>query len=104
MAERVILSIGTRKGLFVAEAAKSRGNFALRVGLRFPLCGGWALAVARGHGHEPSIVPANISRRVPAPKRGGVGGPLAVAHSSANAPPAPGFVRRRPVPRGFTPR
>ena len=30
MAERVILCIGTRKGLFVAEAAKTRGRFALR--------------------------------------------------------------------------
>ncbi len=30
MAERVILSIGTRKGLFVAEASKSRRSFALR--------------------------------------------------------------------------
>src|SRR5262245_31498473 len=30
MSERVILSIGTRKGLFVAEAAKSRGRFELR--------------------------------------------------------------------------
>jgi len=30
MAERVILCIGTRKGLFVAEAARSRGRFALR--------------------------------------------------------------------------
>jgi len=30
MAERVILCIGTRKGLFVAEAAKARGRFALR--------------------------------------------------------------------------
>jgi photosystem II stability/assembly factor-like uncharacterized protein len=30
MAERVILCIGTRKGLFVAEASKSRGRFALR--------------------------------------------------------------------------
>ena len=30
MAERVILTIGTKKGLFVAEGAKSRGRFALR--------------------------------------------------------------------------
>ena len=30
MAERVILTIGTRKGLFVAEGAKSRGKFTLR--------------------------------------------------------------------------
>jgi len=30
MAERVILCIGTRKGLFVAEAARARGRFALR--------------------------------------------------------------------------
>src|SRR5690348_18376424 len=30
MAERVILSIGTRKGVFVAEAAKSRSRFTLR--------------------------------------------------------------------------
>jgi hypothetical protein len=30
MSERVILCIGTRKGLFVAEAPKSRGRFALR--------------------------------------------------------------------------
>lgn len=30
MAERVILTIGTRKGLFVAEAAKSRAKFTLR--------------------------------------------------------------------------
>ena len=30
MRERVILVIGTRKGLFVAEAAKSRGKFTLR--------------------------------------------------------------------------
>ena len=30
MAERVVLVIGTRKGLFVAEAAKARGKFALR--------------------------------------------------------------------------
>jgi hypothetical protein len=30
MAERVILCIGTRKGLFVAEAKKSRGRFSLR--------------------------------------------------------------------------
>ena len=30
MAERVILCIGTKKGLFVAEAAKSRRGFALR--------------------------------------------------------------------------
>ena len=30
MSERVILSIGTRKGLFVAEAPKTRGSFALR--------------------------------------------------------------------------
>ena len=30
MPERVILSIGTRKGLFVAEAAKTRRSFALR--------------------------------------------------------------------------
>ena len=30
MATRVLLSIGTKKGLFVAEAAKSRGRFALR--------------------------------------------------------------------------
>ena len=30
MPERVILGIGTKKGLFVAEAAKTRGKFALR--------------------------------------------------------------------------
>jgi len=30
MAERVILTIGTRKGVFVAEAAKTRRSFALR--------------------------------------------------------------------------
>jgi len=30
MPERVILTIGTKKGLFVAEGAKSRGRFALR--------------------------------------------------------------------------
>src|SRR5216117_4149056 len=30
MPERVILSIGTKKGLFVAEASKARGKFALR--------------------------------------------------------------------------
>ncbi len=30
MPDRVILTIGTKKGLFVAEAAKSRGRFALR--------------------------------------------------------------------------
>ncbi len=30
MADRVVLSIGTKKGVFVAEAAKSRGKFALR--------------------------------------------------------------------------
>ena len=30
MAERVIICIGTRKGLFVAEAARSRGRFVLR--------------------------------------------------------------------------
>ena len=30
MPERVILSIGTKKGLFVAEASKTRGKFALR--------------------------------------------------------------------------
>jgi hypothetical protein len=30
MPERVILSIGTRKGVFVAEASKARGRFALR--------------------------------------------------------------------------
>lgn len=30
MAERLILTIGTKKGLFVAEASKSRGPFALR--------------------------------------------------------------------------
>ena len=30
MAERVLLCIGTRKGLFVAEAPKARGRFALR--------------------------------------------------------------------------
>ncbi len=30
MPERVILSIGTKKGLFVAEAAKTRRSFALR--------------------------------------------------------------------------
>lgn len=30
MAERVILTIGTKKGLFVAEAPKARGKFALR--------------------------------------------------------------------------
>ena len=30
MPERVILSIGTRKGVFVAEAAKTRKSFALR--------------------------------------------------------------------------
>ena len=30
MPERVILSIGTKKGLFVAEGAKARRSFALR--------------------------------------------------------------------------
>ncbi len=30
MADRVLLTIGTRKGVFVAEAAKARGRFALR--------------------------------------------------------------------------
>ena len=30
MADRVILTIGTKKGVFVAEGAKARGNFALR--------------------------------------------------------------------------
>ena len=30
MPERVMLAIGTKKGLFVAEASKSRGSFALR--------------------------------------------------------------------------
>ncbi len=30
MPERVVLSIGTKKGLFVAEAAKNRRRFALR--------------------------------------------------------------------------
>ena len=30
MADRVILTIGTRKGVFVAEAAKPRRSFALR--------------------------------------------------------------------------
>src|SRR5262245_13380928 len=30
MAERVVLSIGTKKGAFVAEASKSRGKFDLR--------------------------------------------------------------------------
>ena len=30
MPERVILSVGTRKGLFVAEAARDRGGFDLR--------------------------------------------------------------------------
>lgn len=30
MAERIILCIGTKKGLFVAEAAKTRGRFSLR--------------------------------------------------------------------------
>src|SRR3989442_6386814 len=30
MADRVILTIGTKKGVFVADAAKPRGNFALR--------------------------------------------------------------------------
>ena len=30
MPERVILSIGTKKGLFVAEAPKTRRSFALR--------------------------------------------------------------------------
>jgi photosystem II stability/assembly factor-like uncharacterized protein len=30
MAERVVVSIGTRKGVFVAEAAKARGKFTLR--------------------------------------------------------------------------
>jgi photosystem II stability/assembly factor-like uncharacterized protein len=30
MAERVLLTIGTKKGLFVAEGAKSRGTFSLR--------------------------------------------------------------------------
>ena len=30
MPERVLLTIGTKKGLFVAEAPKSRGKFALR--------------------------------------------------------------------------
>ena len=30
MADRVVLCIGTKKGLFVAEAAKTRKSFALR--------------------------------------------------------------------------
>ncbi len=30
MSERVILCIGTKKGLFVAEASKTRKSFALR--------------------------------------------------------------------------
>ncbi len=30
MPERVLLTIGTKKGLFVAEASKARGQFALR--------------------------------------------------------------------------
>src|SRR5207244_4782578 len=30
MADRVLLTIGTRKGVFVAEAPKSRGSFKLR--------------------------------------------------------------------------
>jgi len=30
MSERVIVCVGTRKGLFVAEASKARGRFALR--------------------------------------------------------------------------
>src|SRR5271166_3206355 len=30
MADRIILTIGTRKGVFVAEAAKARKSFALR--------------------------------------------------------------------------
>ena len=30
MADRVILTIGTRKGVFVAETAKPRRSFALR--------------------------------------------------------------------------
>ena len=30
MSERVILSIGTKKGLFVAEAARTRTRFTLR--------------------------------------------------------------------------
>ena len=30
MADRVILTIGTKKGVFVAEAAKARRSFALR--------------------------------------------------------------------------
>ena len=30
MPERVILTIGTKKGVFVAEAPKARGRFALR--------------------------------------------------------------------------
>ena len=30
MADRVILTIGTKKGVFVADAAKPRRNFALR--------------------------------------------------------------------------
>src|SRR5260370_28497973 len=30
MSERVLLTVGTRKGLFVAEAAKTRSTFTLR--------------------------------------------------------------------------
>jgi len=30
MADRILLTIGTKKGVFVAEAAKPRRNFALR--------------------------------------------------------------------------
>ena len=30
MADRVVLMIGTRKGAFVAESSKSRGQFSLR--------------------------------------------------------------------------
>src|SRR5438128_2274389 len=30
MAERVVLAIGTKKGLFIADAARTRGKFSLR--------------------------------------------------------------------------
>ena len=33
MADRVILTIGTKKGVFVAEAAKPRRSFALGAGV-----------------------------------------------------------------------
>ncbi len=51
MPDRVILSIGTKKGLFVAEAAKSRRRFELRG----PFGSGVAVyAALRSHFKTPS--------------------------------------------------